>query len=401
MAGSDSVGPPGDRYAGPNADPSVIDGRPIEAVESAFRVYEVRRDGERVLYYGEPLVAADRVVEHAWEPFRSAGYEIDMRRKGGEYVLVAEPVDLSIDGIPWTNVVLFVLTVVSTLFAGTLWYHVDVGANPLGILRAWPFTAALLFVLGVHELGHYVMSRYHGVRATLPYFIPVPSIIGTMGAVIRMKGRMPDRKALFDIGVAGPLAGLAATVLVTVVGLFLDPVTVPQSVVESSEAVQVQIGFPPLLRALAAITGQPLEYADPAKSVNPVVIAGWVGMFVTFLNMLPVGQLDGGHVFRAILGKRQETVASLVPAVLFTFAATLYYSPEVLTWYPGFDPAGAGNAAGLWMFWGLFATLLAAVGPANPVDDGTLDHRRKLVGIASIVLGALCFAPIPVAIVGG
>jgi membrane-associated protease RseP (regulator of RpoE activity) len=281
-----------------------------------------------------------------------------------------------------------VATVLSTLYAGSLWYHIDLAANPLNVLQAWPFTLAIMGVLGVHELGHYVMSRYHGVNATLPYFIPVPTLIGTMGAVIKMKGRMPDRDALFDIGVAGPIAGLVATVAVTAVGLSLDPIAVPDAVQTSDQAVQIHLGFPPLMHGIAWVVGQPLAYGE-GLAVNPVVIGGWVGMFVTFLNLLPVGQLDGGHVLRAMAGEHQKRIAALVPAVLFALAGYLYFVADV-----------AGNAVFIWVVWGLFAAVFAFVGPANPVRDEPLDRRRALVGVATLLVGLLCFTPVPIAISG-
>ncbi len=370
------------------ADPPEA-GPPLAELAEVFRVYETRQVDGRLVYYGEPLAPREAVLERVWPRFRERGYEVTLTTRTGEHVLVAEPVDVGVSGIPWTNIVLFLATVVSTLYAGTMWYYVrDPFADPVGtVLTVWPFAAAVLGVLGIHELGHYVMSRYHDVDATLPYFIPLPTIIGTMGAVIKMKGQMPDRRALFDIGVAGPLAGLAATVVVTAIGLSLDPIRVPQWVLESPNTMQVQFGYPPLFRAIAAATGQPIGYTDPSLAVNPVVFGGWVGMFVTFLNLLPVGQLDGGHIVRAIAGKRQATVAALVPAVLFGLAGYLFYVRD------------AGSAVGLWAFWGLLALVFAFAGSANPIQEQPLDTKRKLVGALTLVLGLLCFTPVPIQII--
>ncbi|NHN60200.1 MULTISPECIES: site-2 protease family protein [Halorussus] len=362
------------------------DGPSLERLNGVFRVYEARRDGDRLVYYGEPRVPRERLLEAAWPLFREHGYEVQLTTETGEYVLVAEPADNSLDGIPWTNVVLFVLTVISTLYAGAAWYHIDAMADPLAVLQAWPFTAAVLGVLLTHELGHYVMTRYHGVDATLPYFIPMPSLIGTMGAVIRMKGQMPDREALFDIGVAGPLAGLVATIVVTAIGLSLQPEQVPMRMMNSPNTIQVEFGYPPLLQLIAWAVGEPTSYG-PGKAINPVVIGGWVGMFITFLNLIPVGQLDGGHIVRAILGEQQERVAALVPVALFGLAAYVFYVENV------------SNASVLWVFWGLLATYVAYVGPANPIDDEGLDPARKAVGILTFVLGVLCFTPVPIEII--
>ncbi|MFC4450958.1 site-2 protease family protein [Halorussus aquaticus] len=363
------------------------DGPSLERLNAVFRVYDARRDGDRLVYYGEPLVAREQLLDAVWPLFREHGYEVTLTTETGEYVLVAEPADNSIDGIPWTNIGLFVLTVVSTLYAGSRWYHIKPFENPARIVEAWPFTAAVLGVLLTHELGHYVMTRYHGVDATLPYFIPMPSLIGTMGAVIRMKGQMPDREALFDIGVAGPLAGLVATIIVTAIGVSLPAEPVPMQYVNSANTIEVQFGYPPLLKFIAWALGEQLTYADPTKMVSPVVIGGWVGMFVTFLNLIPVGMLDGGHIVRAILGEEQERIAALVPVALFGLAAYVFYVEHV------------SNASVLWVFWGLLATYVAYVGPAHPIDDEGLDSTRKVIGVLTFVLGILCFTPVPIEII--
>jgi len=373
-------------------------GPPAAAFDAVFAVERTHTDDGRLLYYGEPLAAPEAVEQRVWPLFRDAGYEVRLTtvperdpftgvQTGEEHALVAEPRSVGIDGVPWTNVIFAALTVLTTLWAGTQWYHVRI-EGPLDLLGGWPFAVSVLGVLGVHELGHYVMSRYHGVEASLPYFIPIPSFIGTMGAVIRMRGRMPDREALFDIGVAGPLAGLVAAVCVTVVGLTLDPVTAPRWVMNSPGAINVDFNYPPLIHFIADATGRPLEYADPRTSVNPVVFAGWVGMFVTFLNLLPVGQLDGGHLLRAMAGRRQETIAAAVPAVLFALAAYLYYVLD-----------SSFNAVFLWVFWGVFAIGIAYAGPATPIRDDALDTKRVLVGIGTFVLGVLCFTPVPIELV--
>jgi len=376
-------------------------GPPAAEVTSVFAVYDVRQDGDRLVYVGRPRIPPDRVERELWPRFQDQGYEIRLRQgypdggeetvpiSAGESVLVAEPRSVGVEGVPWTNIALLAATVFSTLLVGaTTWYRIPLSAGPAAVLEAWPFAVAILGVLGVHELGHYIMSRYHEVDATLPYFIPFPSVIGSMGAVIRMKGQMPDREALFDIGVAGPLAGLVATVIVTAIGLMLSPEPVPASVMNDPAAVQIEFGYPPLLELIAWVLDKPTSYG-PGQSINPVVIGGWVGMFVTFLNLIPVGQLDGGHIVRAMVGEQQERVAALVPVALFGLAAYVFYVERV------------SNASVLWVFWGLLATYVAYVGPATPIDDEGLDAKRKALGILTFVLGVLCFTPVPIEIVAG
>ena len=364
---------------------------PVEALRSVFHLRETRRDGDRVLFYGESLVPEQMLVREVWTAFREAGYEVQVSTAGSGRadVVVARPVTNGLDGIPWKNIGLFLATIVSTLLVGALtWYYIplsEIRANPLALLRAWPFTAAVLGVLATHELGHYALGRYHDVDVSLPYVIPFIFPFGTLGAIIRMRGQMPDRKTLFDIGVAGPIAGLAATIAVTAIGLSLPPVEVPARALEGTGQALV-FNNPPLLNLIAAALGEPTEYADPTVAVNPVIIGGWVGMFFTVLNLLPVGQLDGGHILRAMLGESQERVAALVPAALFGIAAYLHY--------------GLGYAfnesVGLWGFWGLLSAFIAFKGPANPIDDAPLDTPRIVVGLATFALGALCFMLVPI-----
>jgi membrane-associated protease RseP (regulator of RpoE activity) len=364
---------------------------PVEALQAVFHLHETRRDGERVLYYGESLVPERMLVREVWPAFRSAGYEVQVTStaSGTEDVVVAKPVSNGVEGVPWKNVGLFFATVFSTMLVGALtWYYIpfaDIAANPLVVLQAWPFTAAVLGVLATHELGHYLVGRYHGVDVSLPYLIPFVFPFGTLGAIIQMRGQMPDRKALFDIGVAGPLAGLAATIVVTAVGLSLPPITIPDWALQGSSEVIV-FNNPPLLTLIASVLGQPTAYADPNVTVHPVIIGGWVGMFFTVLNLLPVGQLDGGHMVRAMLGESQERLAAFVPAVLFGLAAYLHY---VLGY-------SINESVGLWVFWGLLSTFIAFKGPANPVDESPIGPARIAVGLFTFALGALCFLLVPI-----
>jgi len=360
-----------------------------------FDVYEIRRDGNRVLYIGEPVVSGKELEHELWPLFRECGYEISLHRgytgtniplSSGEYVLVAEPWSVGIDGVPWTNVALFGLTVLSTLFAGAFyWYQVPIMEQPLQVFEAWPFVVAIMGVLGIHELGHYVMSRYHDVQASLPYFIPLPTYIGSMGAVIKMRGRIPDRKALFDIGAAGPLAGIVATIVVTAVGLQLDPLPAQEAAAATETGERIEFNTPLLLDLIAEATGT----ADRLENgvVHPVVFGGWVGMLVTVLNMLPVGQLDGGHILRAVVGERQQTISAAVPGALFALAGYLLFVRD------GF------NSVGIWAMWGLFAVGLAYAGPVTPVEDHPLDRKRIALAVLTFVLAALCFTPIPIEIV--
>ncbi|MEF8906251.1 MAG: site-2 protease family protein [Haloarculaceae archaeon] len=351
-----------------------------ESLADTFYVYDVEETDEGVRYYGEPLAEKDSVVQQLGPLFRERGYRVQLNYETGEYVLEATERSTSINGVPWTNVVLFLATVAATLLAGSRWYGIDVAAEPAAALGAWPFALSVIGVLAVHEFGHYVFSRYHDVQATLPYFIPLPfNAIGTLGAVIRMKDNIPSRRSLFDIGVAGPLAGIAATVVVAAVGVTLPPIEAPQG----SLVAQIELGYPLLIQGIAALLGEPLSYG-PGQMVNPVVVGAWVGAFVTFLNLIPVGQLDGAHVLRALVGDRMGRVQQVVPLLLFGLAGYLV----------AFE---GGRSASIWVLWGFLTLVFSRAGNANPLDESSVGRSRQAVAALTLVLGMLCFTPIPFA----
>jgi membrane-associated protease RseP (regulator of RpoE activity) len=373
--------------------PGVIpDDLPIDELQAVFHLEEIRRDGATIEFAGEALLPPNRVMSALHVPFDRAGYRLSVDRTGPyQMVLRAVPIAEARSGIPWMNIALFLLTIASTLLVGAFyWYYIPLDAavaDPLVILQAWPFTAAVLGVLATHEMGHYLVGRYHGVDVSLPYLIPFLFPFGTLGAVIRMRGHMPDRRVLFDIGVAGPLAGLAATIVVSVIGLSLPPVTVPAwAMIADGQA--IMFNTPPLLDLVAATIGAQTEYPGMRQTVSPVVIGAWVGMFFTVLNLLPVGQLDGGHIIRAMLGRTQERIAAAVPMVLFAIAGYLH----LIRGY------ALNESVALWIFWGFFAMVIAWRGPAHPVDETPLGTGRILLGVLTFALGALCFLLVPIEI---
>lgn len=352
-----------------------------ERLADAFSVRDIDLTEGDIRYYGEPVTDAARVIQQVGPTFRQHGYRVRLRTGPDGHVLVASERSLGVEGIPWLNLVLAVATLLSTLYAGTRWYGLSVAEEPAVIWRAWPFAAAVLGILAVHEFGHYALSRYHEVQASLPYFIPLPfNVIGTLGAVIRLQDNIPDRRALFDIGVAGPLAGLVATVVVTAVGVTLDPIYVAGGLIA-----RIELGYPPLIQGIAALLGQPLAYSDPNLLPNPVVIGGWVGAFVTFLNLIPVGQLDGAHISRSLFGDRMDAVQLVVPVLLFCLAGYLFL-------FEG------GRGAPLWGFWGVLSLVFSRAGTATPLSETPLGPGRRALGVLTLVLGALCFVPVPIVI---
>jgi len=270
---------------------------------------------------------------------------------------------------------LLIVTSFTTVTAGALYQGADILHHPGEIFMGLHFSISLLLILGTHELGHYIAARRHGVLTTWPLFIPAPPIppmIGTFGAVIRIKSPITAKKALVDIGAAGPLAGFVMACLVTYTGLRSSAIT---PVMHGTGA----LGFGSSL-IYQGLTYLALGAVPRGFDVfpSPVAFAGWIGFFVTAMNLLPLGQLDGGHVVFALIGQRQRPLSYILVAVM----AVLGY----LTW-PG------------WFVW---AALISIIGLRHPpIEDHhiPMDSRRRLTTIASILVFVLTFMPTPFYIV--
>ncbi|WP_447978514.1 site-2 protease family protein [Candidatus Nitrospira bockiana] len=271
---------------------------------------------------------------------------------------------------------LFVATVFTTLWAGAYATNRDAfqGAwrflinDPSVLKKGIPFAGTLLGILVTHEFGHYLLSRIHRVPASLPLFIPgPPHFIGTFGAIIRMRGPILSRKALFDIGVAGPIAGFVVACVALVVGLRWSTVVLDQGLYG------LRLGEPLLLQFLSWLVIGPLPQGYDVV-LHPVAFAAWFGLFVTSLNLIPLGQLDGGHVAYALFGPRQRTIAlTVVPILLFL---------GFVGW-PG------------WFIWAGMAGIFGLAHPPVMDPETVLGRARVWVGWGAVVIFALTFAPIP------
>ncbi len=271
----------------------------------------------------------------------------------------------------WPNALLLVLTLLSLLYVGSLQ---DESANSLSdIWRGWPYALSLILILGTHELGHYFAARHHKVNVTLPYFIPAPiSGFGTLGAFIQLRAPMPNRKVLFDVGVAGPLAGLIVAIPILIIGLATSHI---EALPKDTYILEGDLLI--YLSAKLAIFGKLLPNGHEDVFINQVAKAGWTGLFITGLNLIPVGQLDGGHVLSTLFGRR---AARLYIPVLITFVVLSFF-----------------NAA--WLLWTLLLLLFGRF-YAVPLDSITpLDRRRRMIGYVAILVFVLVFVPNPLQIV--
>ncbi len=267
-----------------------------------------------------------------------------------------------------THILLFVVTFITTLLAGTLQQGVNPLEDPLLVWKGLPFSLTLLFILGAHEFGHYAMARRHGIDVTLPYFIPAPSIIGTFGAFIRMKTPIPDRRVLLDIGAAGPLTGFIVSVPILLAGLYLSDVSTAPP-----EGQGVALGSSLIFGLLTW-----LVHGSAPDELNlvlhPVAFSGWIGLLVTCLNLLPVGQLDGGHVAYAVLDRKQKHLSLLVVAFLLILGFTGWMG---------------------WLVWGAILVVLGTRHPPVLLDWIPLDRRRRAIGWITLGLFVATFIPVP------
>jgi membrane-associated protease RseP (regulator of RpoE activity) len=301
---------------------------------------------------------------------------------------------------PWLNILLFLLTLISTMFFGAymVHYYPDMHRfwfflkrHPDMWLDGLPFSVTLMVILLSHELGHYFFSRHHNVQASLPYFIPAPNFIGTFGAVIFMKGKIRDRRALLDIGAAGPLAGFVVSLFALYVGLKNSQV-IP---LEQADGL-IMFGPNRLIMWACQWLLPPLTANDAILS--PIMDAAWVGFFVTMLNLLPIGQLDGGHIAYACLGEKTTYLSWTVLALMIAMGGLGIISGFFI------DVLGAPLFWEGWLFFALFTLLLMGPrGVKHPpplYPEVRLDWFRWLVALVTAVVFFLIFSPTPFAVMG-
>ena len=277
----------------------------------------------------------------------------------------------------WVNIVLLIATVFTTTLAGSLQW-IDINQvdwiNMISFTYLWQgfifFSVPLLLILGVHEMGHYYASKKHHVDASLPYFIPLPPpfLLGTFGALISTREPIPDRKALLDIGIAGPLCGFLVAIPISLIGFFLMQ---QHPFIPPSTGANMILLPPLLLQWMGSL------FSIPENAIiHPTLFAGWVGIFLTAVNLLPAGQLDGGHVARAILKEKHKYISWVVVFILVGLSF----------FYTG------------WLMFAIIILLFIGTQHQPPLNEITrLDTKRKLLGLIILIIFILSFAPIPFA----
>jgi membrane-associated protease RseP (regulator of RpoE activity) len=281
------------------------------------------------------------------------------------------------------HLILFLLTVVTTILAGAehfASFHIDFGSRALDLsttqflLNGLWYSASILAILGAHEFGHYYACRLYRVDASLPYFLPAPlPLTGTLGAFIRIRQPIPGKRELFDIGIAGPIAGFIVAIPVLLVGMSLSRVTA----LPADTRGFLELGEPLLFKAAAWLFwGTPPE--GYSINLHPMAFAAWFGLLATALNLFPIGQLDGGHIAYAVLGRKSTlvTIGTVACLVGLTFVSSSWIVWTVLT-----------------------VVMLISFGPRHPrtVDeDVPLDRTRLWLAAAALVMFIICFTPAPI-----
>jgi membrane-associated protease RseP (regulator of RpoE activity) len=360
-----------------------------------------------VRFQGELCIDSEKAYDQLAESLRPQNVTPLFRIEDGRHTIhLLEGVIDPKPSNPFVNLVLFILTVFSVLLAGALYDYTGPVSNDFSVIakylllnlwRGWPFAVSLLAILLAHEFGHYLAARYHRSAVSLPYFIPFPiSLFGTMGAFIQLKSPPRNRNVLLDIGAAGPYAGLIVAVPVLIYGLVtsdlnnLPDVFQGGQIFEGNSIFYLAIKYaifgdllpkPESFYGLSTVsywlkyffTGTPLPTGGIDVTLNQVAWAGWAGLLVTALNLIPAGQLDGGHLLYVLFGRNSKKILPIILGVLVLL---------------GF----------VWSGWWLWAFLVMFLGRvhAEPLDQITpIDQRRKTIALIGLVLFFLLFMPVP------
>ncbi len=350
-------------------------------VGQRFPFYEVKSNLNTVAFFCR---IDEETLEGNFDSLRKSlsekGYVPMLRYEKGEHIIYIIQKPKRKEKSIWINISLLIATIITTILTGSILNmgHSEIQsvANILDIFSINNlfsgtvfFALPLMSILFVHEMGHYFTSKKHGIKTSLPFFIPIPPIlpgfnIGTFGALISSSDPMPNKKALFDVGISGPLAGFIIAIPVTAIGIATSEI-VPISDFSSGEVI---LGSSFLFIILSNMIHTIPE--GFALNLNSTAFAGWVGLLITSINLLPAGQLDGGHIFRAVLGKKQKYVG----------------------WIAVFIMIFTG-----WTFFAIIIVLMMGMMHPPPLNDDTdIDMKRKALFFVALAILILCFIPFPI-----
>lgn len=299
-----------------------------------------------------------------------------LTEEGGEYIVSIKKKPEQQYRTVKTNIAMLLITITTALIAGTWqWSGYDPGGGGFFSLHnvlngAFYFTLPLLTILGIHEMGHYFAAKYHDIHASLPFFLPAPPPLGTIGAFISIREPIPNKNSLMDLGVSGPISGFLVAIPVSIIGLWLGAVA-DNPVPTGIEGTFMAINFPLIMILISSL----MDLGQGAL-FHPTAFAGWVGFLVTGLNLLPAGQLDGGHVIRALAGDKAKYTGYVAVAFLLIVG---------FWWYQG------------WLIFAFFILFFVGLKHPPPLNDiGKLDNKRKAIGVFAVIMLFISFHPVPI-----
>jgi len=352
-----------------------------QEIGQRFPFYDMRIMDQTLAFYCTIDSAnVDSLFDDLRKSLSQKGYVSFLRHERGEDIIYVTKKPFRKEKSIWINIILLIATIITTMITGSL---LHIGVSDLQSLEnIWSvlypenllfgtfyFSFPLLSILFIHEMGHYFISKKHGIHTSLPFFLPIPPIvpgfnIGTFGALISSHDPMPNKKALFDVGISGPLAGFIVAIPVTIIGLITSDLVAVGSIVSGETILGSSLLFELLTSIFVTI---PEGFA---LTLNPIAFAGWIGLLITSINLLPAGQLDGGHIFRAIFGDKQK-YAGWIAVFIMVFTG--------------------------WIFFAFIIILLIGMNHPPPLnDEGSLDLKRKLLFIVAVAILILCFIPYPI-----
>ena len=339
----------------------------LRDLEDFMDIEEVERQVNYTLLKGRIREPLEEHIQAMKDLLSQLGYFASFEKKGEKHIVRYGYVTHRVLKPPktWINLLLFIATIFTTLWAGSLHQGGNPFRNPFDLLLGIPFSISILLILGCHELGHYFTCKRFGVDATLPYFLPVPNpLLGTMGAVIRIRSIIPNRKALMWVGASGPIVGFILAIPVTIIGLKLSTVTVLKE--------GIGLGSSIMFWFLSKLV---YPHIPPGYdiSLHSVAFAGWIGFFVTAMNLLPLGQLDGGHIIYALF----KDYRKYITMGMIGFLAFLGFS------WPG------------WWFWVALILILGMRHSRTQDEIMPLKKREKILALFALSVFILSFIPVP------
>jgi len=358
-----------------------------QEVGQQFPFYDMKVNPHAVIFFCRiDSETVDEKFDTLRRSLSSSGYIPMIRYERGEHIIYIIKKPKAKTKPVWINIALLIATIGTTTLAGAIqWVSIyepsisslaDILGTATTPFYLWNglvfFSIPLLAILGIHEMGHYFISKRHHLDTSLPFFIPLPPpfILGTFGALISTREPIPNRKTLLEVGAAGPICGFLVAIPVCLIGLYLmqqNPISAPATTEGT-----IILTFPLLLQGLSTF------FTIPAEAIiHPTLFAGWVGLFLTAINLLPIGQLDGGHVARALLKEKHKYASWVVTAVIV--ALGLFYTG--------------------WLFFAIIILFMIGTQHQPPLNEITpLNTKTIMIGVLAIVIFILCFAPLPLSV---